>query len=136
MARREERDEVADLRALDIGERGEAMICRPAEPEHGELVRESRSLDPPECFQELNKRNPGRIGRSQEIGRRWARPGRPGGIKECRDVSRVAAQGSAEGAHREAERARTSRSLARNSSSVSIGRSSLDGCWKRYGDVI
>ena len=98
----EEVDEVPDLGALGVRQPGKVGVRRPAEPESPELVREPRALDPPERLEELYEPDPGRIRCPEEIGRRRARPRRPGGIEECGNVPGVAAQRSAEGAHREA----------------------------------
>jgi hypothetical protein len=61
VARRQEVDEVADLRALDIGEPGEARIRRGAESEPPELIGKPPWLDPPQCLEELDERDPGGI---------------------------------------------------------------------------
>jgi hypothetical protein len=101
VSRREERDEVTDLGALGVGQPGEAGIRRFAEPECGELIRKSRAWDPPKRLEELDEGDPGRIGCAEEIGRRRSRPRRPGGIEERGNVSGIAPQRSAQGAHRE-----------------------------------
>src|SRR5664280_3152253 len=89
----EEVDEVADLGALGLRQPGQMGVRRPAEPESSELLGEPRALDPPERLEELDERDPGRIGCPQEIGRRRARPRRSGVIRERLHRPRLTADG-------------------------------------------
>jgi len=101
MACHEERHEVTDFGALGLRQPGEARVRRPTEPDSPELVGEPYWLDPPERVEELDKRDPGRIGCPEEIGRRWAGPRRPGGIEERSNVAGIAPERGAQGPHRE-----------------------------------
>ena len=99
---REERDEGRNARSLGVGQGRELPVGRAAEPESPEFIGEPLWLDPPERLEELDERDPGRIGGAEQIGRRRTRPRWPGGVEERRDVSRVAPEGGTEGPHREA----------------------------------
>ena len=74
MAAGEEGDVLGHAATLLLAQGRELALGRGPEPEPGELVGQARRLDPPECREELDERDPGRVRCPDKVGRRRARP--------------------------------------------------------------